>query len=63
MVSSIGTGTPGHRDGGAPEANFKGPLWVEYVEEDQSLLVADSGNRVIRKINFEGNECTYVFHK
>ncbi len=65
IVSSIGKGKAGYKDGEAEEAQFNCPRGVEYVEIDGSVLVADTDNNKIRRISFESIHLSYyleLFH-
>ncbi len=54
IVSSIGSGRRGFKDGKAEEAEFNYPTGISPSESDGSLLVCDHYNHKIRKITFEG---------
>ncbi len=53
VVSSIGNGKKGFKDG--PNAEFYFPQGLALVESDGSLLVADTFNQRIRKITLKGS--------
>ncbi|MFN2442537.1 MAG: hypothetical protein ABR517_07625, partial [Thermoanaerobaculia bacterium] len=52
-----GSGRPGFRDGPAVDAEFKQPQGVALLP-DGAILVADTSNHVIRKIDLDGNVST-----
>ena len=54
LVTTVaGTGSPGYSDGSAGDAMFDTPCGVA-VDEEGNILVADTGNQAIRKINALG---------
>lgn len=58
QVSTVaGHGTPGYADGDRNTALFDTPCGI-VVANDNSLIVADTGNRRLRKITAEGNVTT-----
>ncbi len=44
----------GYKDGPAEEAMFDAPRGIVVNEHDGSLFVADTNNKVIRKISVDG---------
>ncbi len=51
LLSTVGTGEPGSADSVlAPEASFDRPRGLTFVSEADGLLVADTGNNLIRRI-------------
>ncbi len=62
-VSTLaGSGTPGSADGIGIKASFQRPTGMVTLD-DGSLLVADTDNHVIRKIDTKGNVTTYAGSK
>ena len=57
VTTVAGGGTPGYADGEQKAALFDTPSGV-LVVEDRSLIVADTGNRRLRKVSAEGNVTT-----
>lgn len=57
VTSIAGGGTPGYADGEQKVALFDTPSGI-IVVEDSSLIVADTGNRRLRKVSKEGNVTT-----
>ena len=57
VTTIAGGGTPGYADGEQKVALFDTPSGI-IVVEDSSLIVADTGNRRLRKISAEGNVTT-----
>ena len=57
VTTIAGGGTPGYADGEQKVALFDTPAGI-IVVENRSLIVADTGNRRLRKITAEGNVTT-----
>src|SRR5215213_1970544 len=57
VTSIAGGGRPGYADGDQAVALFDTPSGI-IVVEDSSLIVADTGNRRLRKVSAEGNVTT-----
>jgi hypothetical protein len=57
VTTIAGGGTPGYADGEQKVARFDTPSGIVVVE-NSSLIVADTGNRRLRKITAEGNVTT-----
>lgn len=57
VATVAGAGQPGYADGSAATAMFDTPCGV-VVTHDGSLIVADTGNRRLRKITVDGNVST-----
>ena len=58
-VSTVaGTGEAGHRDGPADQAQFRSPRDILHEPGSNALLVADSGNHMIRAIQLDTNRVT-----
>ena len=58
MVSTVaGSGTPGLVDGAASSARFDTPTGIA-MESDTSLLVADTGNHVLRRVDLAAGVVT-----
>ena len=57
VTTIAGGGTPGYADGEQKVALFDTPSGI-IVVEDRSLIVADTGNRCLRKVTAEGNVTT-----
>ncbi|HEY4423098.1 MAG TPA: NHL repeat-containing protein [Pyrinomonadaceae bacterium] len=57
VTTIAGGGTPGYADGEQKAALFDTPSGI-IVVEDSSLIVADTGNRRLRKVSAEGNVTT-----
>jgi sugar lactone lactonase YvrE len=58
LVTTVaGGGTPGYADGAQKVALFDTPSGI-IVLENSSLIVADTGNRCLRKVSAEGNVTT-----
>jgi sugar lactone lactonase YvrE len=57
VTTIAGGGTPGYADGEQKVALFDTPSGIVVVE-DRSLIVADTGNRRLRKVSAEGNVTT-----
>jgi sugar lactone lactonase YvrE len=57
VTTTAGAGQPGYTDGPAASAFFDTPGGVA-VANDGSLIVADTGNRQLRKITADGNVTT-----
>ena len=57
VTTVAGGGTPGYADGEQKAALFDTPSGI-IVVEDSSLIVADTGNRRLRKVSAEGNVTT-----
>src|SRR5262245_36042640 len=57
VTSIAGGGGPGYADGEQKVALFDTPSGI-IVVEDRSLIVADTGNRRLRKVSAEGNVTT-----
>jgi sugar lactone lactonase YvrE len=58
LVTTVaGGGTPGYADGAQKVALFDTPSGI-IVVENSSLIVADTGNRCLRKVSAEGNVTT-----
>src|SRR6185369_5396787 len=57
VTTIAGGGTPGYADGEQKTALFDTPSGI-IVVENSSLIVADTGNRRLRKVSAEGNVIT-----
>ncbi len=57
VTTVAGAGQPGYADGSAATAMFDTPCGV-VVASDGSVIVADTGNRQLRKITADGNVST-----
>lgn len=57
VTTVAGAGQPGYTDGPAASALFDTPCGV-VVANDGSLIVADTGNRQLRKVTIDGNVST-----
>jgi sugar lactone lactonase YvrE len=57
VTTIAGGGAPGYADGEQKVALFDTPSGI-IVVEDRSLIVADTGNRRLRKVSAEGNVTT-----
>lgn len=57
VTTIAGGGTPGYADGEQKVALFDTPSGI-IVVEDSSLIVADTGNRCLRKVTANGNVTT-----
>jgi sugar lactone lactonase YvrE len=57
VTTIAGGGTPGYADGEQRVALFDTPSGIIFVE-NSSLIVADTGNRCLRKVTAEGNVTT-----
>ena len=57
VTTIAGGGTPGYADGEQKTALFDTPSGI-IVVENSSLIVADTGNRRLRKVSAEGNVTT-----
>src|SRR6185436_3326844 len=57
VTTIAGGGTPGYADGEQKTALFDTPSGI-IVVENSSLIVADTGNRCLRKVSAEGNVTT-----
>ena len=57
VTTIAGGGTPGYADGEQKAALFDTPSGI-IVVEDSSLVVADTGNRRLRKVSAQGNVTT-----
>lgn len=57
VTTVAGGGTPGYADGSQQVARFDTPSGIVVVE-NSSLIVADTGNRRLRKVTAEGNVTT-----
>jgi sugar lactone lactonase YvrE len=57
VTTIAGGGAPGYADGEQKVALFDTPSGI-IVVEDKSLIVADTGNRRLRKVSAEGNVTT-----
>lgn len=53
VINSIGSGDKGLKDGDFATAQFNAPQGVLYDAENHDLFVADTGNHVLRVIDFE----------
>ncbi len=52
ILSVIGSGRPGRRDGGLADSAMYMPQGLVYDARDDALYVADTGNHLIRKVSF-----------
>jgi thiol-disulfide isomerase/thioredoxin len=59
VVAAAGTGVRGSKDGGFDEAEFTDPQGLLFLDS-QSVLVADTGNHLIRKLDLT-NEIVETF--
>ncbi len=57
VTTVAGGGTPGYADGSQQVARFDTPSGIVVVE-NSSLIVADTGNRRLRKVTADGNVTT-----
>lgn len=56
VLTVIGSGQPGKRDGDFQSAMFSRPAGIAYDEKQDCLYVADSGNHLIRKVDFKSGK-------
>jgi sugar lactone lactonase YvrE len=57
VLTVAGTGKEGFADGPLKSAQFNQPAGICFDEVEQSLLVCDCGNNVLRRISLlQGNE-------
>ncbi len=61
MVTTIGSGFIGAKDGNTREAQFNCPISVTFDEFDYSLLVIEKQRTSMRRIKI-GNGTFYYFH-
>jgi len=55
VTTLAGTGAAGYEDGPADQAQFRSPRDILYEAGSNALLVADSGNHVIRAVELDTN--------
>lgn len=58
LVWAAGNGSPGYRDGDLNTAQFRLPVSATWSSGDAALVVADIGNRALRKIDLEKERVT-----
>ncbi|WP_330458891.1 NHL domain-containing thioredoxin family protein [Streptomyces sp. NBC_00820] len=58
VVRRIGTGTRGFADGGSEEASFSEPQGLALFEDGTSVVVADTVNHALRRLDLASGEVT-----
>lgn len=62
LIASFGDGNPGFTDGPAGTAQFRFPHRLQFCDSKNVLIVADWGNRAIRRISLETGAVTTLLH-